>query len=383
LGINFNARLNPIEFTIVSINDEPFKEQTLMHRLFNKKSAGQYTGISPLVGIELTETVKYNQLVTVPNPFHVALFKELNNLTSAAAKPIAEAIKKYVRVNSRFLINLKPDFIFLLGAVKLITRIRSVGLSMCKPEVLPKEQRSCRIKGIYNVNLALNMYYKEPDIALNDKIVTNNIDFGQEGRIFILTGPNQGGKTTYTQAIGLAQILFQLGIFVPGDTASISPVDRIYTHFPVEEKPDSRMGRLGEESKRLNDIFLKATKYSLILLNESMQSTSPYEGLYISKEVTMALKLLGARAIFATHFHELANDLDSLNASIPGDSKIVSLISGVIEDTNNIHGIDVAKRTYIILPGVPQGTSYAKDIASRYGLSFDKLVETLKKREMY
>ncbi|NLD47843.1 MAG: hypothetical protein GX660_11720 [Clostridiaceae bacterium] len=382
LGVNFNARLNPVEFTIVSINEEPFKENTLLHRLFNKKSHQDFTGISPIVDIKPMETVKHNQLVTVPNPFHVALFKELNNVTSAACKPIAEAAKKYVKINSRFLSRLKPEIIFILGAVKLIKTIQSAGLIMCKPEVLPKSSRACKICGIFNINLALSMHYNNPEISLESRIVTNDVDIGDNGRIFILTGPNQGGKTTYTQAIGLAQLLFQLGIYVPGTKASISTVDRIYTHFPVEEKPDTRMGRLGEESKRLNDIFKKATPYSLILLNESLQSTSPYEGLYISREVIMTLKLLGARAIFATHFHELAEKLDELNSYLQGDSKVVSLISGVVENKESTDEFSPAQRTYKIIPGVPQGMSYAKDIASRYGLSFEKLVGMLSERKI-
>lgn len=382
LGVNFNAQLNPVEFTIVSVNEEPFKENTLLNRLFNKKSPDEFTGISPLVEIKPMETVQYNQLVTVPNPFHVALFKELNNVTSAAAKPIAEAVKKYVKINSRFLINLKPEIIFILGAVKLIKTIQETGLKMCKPEVLPKSSRACTISGIFNINLALSMHYKNPEINLQDKIVLNDVAFGENGRIFILTGPNQGGKTTYTQSIGLAQLLFQLGIYVPGTAAAISPVDRIYTHFPVEEKPDTRMGRLGEESKRLNDIFRKATPYSLILLNESLQSTSPYEGLYISREVITALKLLGARAVFATHLHELAEKLDELNSTVQSDSKVVSLISCIVENKDSTDEFSSVQRTYKIVPGVPQGTSYAKDIASRYGLSFEKLVGMLRERNI-
>ncbi|KNY29170.1 MutS-related protein [Pseudobacteroides cellulosolvens] len=381
LGINFNAKLNPIEFTIVSINEEPYKENTLLNRLFNKKSSEQYTGISPIVTIEAVETLKYNQVIKEPNPFHVAIFRELDKITQSAAKPIAQAIAKYIKINARLLLDIRTDMVFLLGMEKLISNMKKSGLRMCKPKVLQKEKRQCSIKGMYNINLALNMHYKDPQVDLTTKIISNDVNFDENGRIFILTGPNQGGKTTYTQAIGLTQILLQLGSYVPCDKAAMSPVDRIYTHFPVEERPDSRLGRLGEESKRLNDIFQKATGYSLILLNESLQSTSPYEGFYISKEVTMALKLLGARSVFATHFHELAEDLENLNSNLPGDSKIVSLISGVIENSDD-SDLEAAKRTYRIVPGLPQGKSYAKDIASRHGLSFEKLACTLKDRDI-
>jgi DNA mismatch repair ATPase MutS len=71
----------------------------------------------------------------------------------------------------------------------------------------------------------------------------------------ILTGPNQGGKTTYMQAIGLAQVMAQSGLFVPGRRARISPVDGIHTHFPVEERVGLGLGRFGDEARRIRTLF--------------------------------------------------------------------------------------------------------------------------------
>ena len=126
-----------------------------------------------------------------------------------------------------------------------------------------------------------------------------------EGRIFILTGPNSGGKTTYIQAVGALQIMFQAGVFIPCGKAWLSPVDNLYTHFPAEEKTGMDAGRLGEESKRFNGIFKIATRYSLVILNESFTSTSFTESFYLPRDIVCALRYLGARALFATHLHEL------------------------------------------------------------------------------
>ena len=79
---------------------------------------------------------------------------------------------------------------------------------------------------------------------LRDQIVTNEVNIGEAGRIFILTGPNQGGKTVYTQGVGLAQVMFQAGLYVPAQSARISPVDGIYTHFTTLEKTGEGTGRL-------------------------------------------------------------------------------------------------------------------------------------------
>jgi DNA mismatch repair ATPase MutS len=120
---------------------------------------------------------------------------------------------------------------------------------------------------------------------VDDAVVKNDVRMDKNGRIFILTGPNQGGKTTYVQMVGLCQILAQLGLWVPARQARISPVDGIYTHYPMEESSAKATGRFGDEAQRLSDIFTGATRHSLILLNESLASTNAGESLYIAQDL--------------------------------------------------------------------------------------------------
>src|SRR5207245_6024972 len=87
----------------------------------------------------------------------------------------------------------------------------------------------------------------------------------------------KAGKTTYTQMVGLCQILAQTGVWVPAASARLSPVDNIYTHYPVEEQLTKGTGRFGDEAQRLYQIFARGTRHSLILLNESLASTNPGE----------------------------------------------------------------------------------------------------------
>jgi hypothetical protein len=384
IGVNLDQNLRAFEATILSINDKPFKGESLINRLLKGKSSdnGNYIGISPLMKVE-NKAERPDFEPPIYDAFQVALFEQINILFNKTSKTIEEALRKYISVNSNFLVGLRREIFFLIGAAKLIKKIKASGLAMCKPEIRPLERRDFYIENIFNLNLALTMYNRMPHTSLNEIIVTNNVEFGDDGRIFILTGPNQGGKTTYIQAIGIVQFLCQLGIFVPGSKAYISPVDRIYTHFPVEEKPDTNAGRLGEEAKRISEIFNSATSNSLVLLNESLSSTSFNEGLYISKEIIAAMRVLGVRAVFATHFHELAENLNVYNQCIPGDSKIVSMVSGTLESSeDSSDGTLGAKRTYLIEPGPPQGLSYAKDIASKYGLDFKKIITLLHARNV-
>ncbi len=177
-----------------------------------------------------------------------------------------------------------------------------------------------------------------------------------------MTGPNRGGKTTFTQVIGVIFLLAQHGIYVPAESLSLSPCDNILTHFPADENKTVNLGRLGEESKRISEIFAAATDKSLLLFNESLSTTSFTEGLYIAKDVVRALRCLGARTVFNTHMHELAAGLDEMNA-VKGDLRVASLITGIHE----------GQRSYKVSIAPPEGVSYARDIAEKYGVSFEQL----------
>ena len=251
-----------------------------------------------------------------------------------------------------------PEIIFYVRFAELCDRIKAKGMPICKAEVISREERSCNISDIYNLKLAIKNVEGE-DID----IVTNEFDFDDDRRIYILTGPNRGGKTTITQAVGLAFLLAQNGIYVPASSMKFSPCDNIFTHFPADENDTVDLGRLGEESKRLAEIFSVATRYSLILLNESLATTNVAEGLYIAKDVVRAMRYLGVRSVFNTHMHDLARNLDELNSSTQGDSRVESMVTGV----------DNGRRSFKVFIAPPQGVSYAKDIAEKYGVTFDKI----------
>ncbi len=183
--------------------------------------------------------------------------------------------------------------------------------------------------------------------------------------------------------MGQSQVLFQAGLHVPGESARMSPVDGMYTHFATLERTDSGMGRLAEEARRLNDIFQRVTDKSLVLLNESLSSTSPGESLYLARDIVHALKLFSVRAIFATHLHELAENLDSTNAAVTGDSRVVSLVAGVTLNGDEAEASEEsAVSTFEIKKAPPRGLSYAKGIAIRHGISFEQLKDHWLERQV-
>ncbi|WP_230200171.1 MutS-related protein [Bacillus niameyensis] len=367
IGINLDQTLKPVEAVFLSIESKPYKKPSVLSNFLGLKSADEKVrGVS-----------QFQRFLNKP-AFESTLFRELEDIFSEAVLPIGAAIRQYTRFHSLSLSSLAFEISFYIGASKWIQKLTSSGLSMCKPIVLPKENRECKIENLRDMILAMDGMYIA-GINLNQRIVGNDIEFGPNGRVFILTGPNQGGKTTYTRSIGLAQLLFQAGLYIPGSSAAISPVDWICTHFNEEETPDVKNGRLGEKSQRLAGVFERATPYSLILLNESFSSTSPGEGLYLAEDIIKGIVIIGCRTVFATHFHELAANIDIINSEFPeSDSRLISMVAGV--ERHELSKDSTGKRTYKITPSPPQGLSYAQDIARLYGISLEQITEKLRIR---
>ena len=176
-----------------------------------------------------------------------------------------------------------------------------------------------------------------------------------------------------TCALGLSQVMLQLGMFVPAEEAKISPVDAIFTHFPTGAEDTIDKGRLGEECDRLREIFEVVTPYSLVLMDESFSSTGAYEASYIAAEVLGALSHVGCRCLFSTHLHQLAAELDDINARAKetGDAMIDTLVAGM----------ETGQRSFKIYRRKPDGKSYARDIAEKYGISYDTIVKNFDSRQ--
>ncbi len=377
IGINLDSEFMPVEAMLLSVNDKPFKDGSFLDRLMKgKKNRSEQQGVGPLhvVGEHYVQGMAGEVVKSGSrrDPLMVPLFRDLHDIMKSVITPIETVLRRYTHIQARRLLPLENEIAFYLGALALLRRLQECGLPLCQPEVLPISERAMRLEGMFNLLLAF--HHLKTDQKNGMPIILNDVEFGSDGRIFILTGPNQGGKTVYTQAIGIVQLLFQAGLFVPARQAQISPVSGIYTHFASEEEFNSRQGRLSEEAARLAEIFQNLTPHDLVLLNESLSSTSPRESFYLALDIVRALRLYEARAVFATHLHELAENLDQLNAETESDSMVASLVAGVDQEGKDLESeTRFVERTYQIKPGPPQGLSYAKGIAHRFGISYEQL----------
>jgi len=283
------------------------------------------------------------------------LFQDLDRLVTHVAQPVARALNQYARINSDSLMGLEYELAFFAAAARLFGRLSFY----CFPEIAPLDERVTHIDELASLHLLLLQNETPP--------VTSEADFGDTGRIAILTGPNSGGKTTYLRSVAMAHILFQAGLPVPARRARMSPIDTILTHFPALES--QHQGRLAEEAIRLRALFERATSYSLVLLNETFSSTSPDEAIYLAQDVLCGLRVIGVRAIYATHLIELAQRIHEIEAVIDGNSSLFSLIATVQLDTEG-----QTVRTFRIERGLPLGRSYAQEIARLHGISLEQIL---------
>lgn len=402
LGINLNERYEPSEVGIVSINSKAFSKSGILSNFcdfLNRKDEiqdgnawnGQYSfrtagrEMEDGNGMELTAAamlpgmqgiiargaVAHRGIADVSNDpmskdvTHI-LDRAVTSMLTRIVKKLKHLLSRHVTVSTSTISALLPELIYYIQWAEYIERLQKEGFVMVKPKVLEEEKREMRAKGIYNLKLAQSMLEKKQS---SKEIVGNDLDFDAEHRIYILTGANRGGKTTITQAIGISFLFAQGGIYVPADSFSFSPVDNIFTHYPADENKTMDLGRLGEESKRFRDIFMESTPQSLLLLNESFSTTSFEEGFFIARDVVRILLKLGVRTIFNTHMHKLAREVDELNKESL-ESKAASLIT----ETQK------GRRSYRLKVAPPEGTSYARDIAEKYGVTYEMLEEAKFKR---
>ncbi len=368
IGVNLDSSLRPVQAALLAVNEKPFTDQSFLNRLLGVQT-GQ-TGIAPLHSVPS----KVANLDGPIDPLMVPLFADLASVLEKTAMPVADQLNQYAGLHGTLFTDLRQALIFYLGAIHFIRRFEQAKLPMCRPQIVPADERRCEVSDSYNVHLALREL--DANSGSGMEIVLNDIRMGPAGHILILTGPNGGGKTTYMQGVGVVQILAQLGCHVPGTQAAISSLDQLFTHFPLEEKPESGTGRFGEEAIRLKKIFEQVTRHSLVLLNESLSSTNFSESLYLAQDLVRILRRIGARAIYSTHLHELAGSVEELNRSVPGDSVIVSVVSSPIEADGPATGAD-ARNRYKLEVRPPLGQSYAREIAARYGISYQQLEDTL------
>ncbi|MBQ7153739.1 MAG: hypothetical protein IJR83_07400 [Clostridia bacterium] len=359
IGVNLDQQLRPREAGVLSINAVPFKSGDIIDKILRLNFKGdEYTCIANLVPFGKKQSD--NEKTALSLAFNSAI----NDVYKSSLRSWKQIVQNYVLENTDFLLNLIPEFELLVRGTEFLRQLKKKGCILTEPDIRPVSDHACILKDLYNPCVALK---------IDGDVVPNDLDYDEQAGIYVLTGPNRGGKSVITCALGLCQVMMQLGMFVPAREAILSPVDAIYTHFPTGAEDTIDKGRLGEECARLSEIFENITSDSLVLLDESLSSTGSFEASYIASEVLAGLACAGCRCLFSTHLHELAAKIDEINELTKprGGIRIDTLVAGIGEE---------GSRSFKIIRTKPDGKSYARDIAGRYGLTYDNILKMIGKQ---
>lgn len=234
---------------------------------------------------------------------------------------------------------------FYVAYLEQIAPIQDRGLDFCLPEVTV-DDREVRAREAFDLSLVLT----------GTSMVANDFELTGAERILVVTGPNQGGKTTFARMFGQLHYLASLGLPVPAREARLLLPDRVFTHFEREESVVTLRGKFEDELVRIHEILGHATARSVLVMNESFGSTTLRDALVVGGEIVGQVIELGALCVFVTFVDELAGV----------GPQTVSMMSNVASD-------DPARRTYKIRRRPADGLAYATALAAKYGLAYAAL----------
>ena len=239
---------------------------------------------------------------------------------------------------------------FYISYLSYISKIKE---RFCFPQISDKN-KSMRVENGFDLALAYSLVLEKKKVVANDYVLE------KQERIMIVSGANQGGKSTFSRAFGQINYLASLGLPVPASEAKLFLIDRVFTHFEREEHIGNLHSKLQEDLVRIHKILESATPKSLVILNEIFSSTSLKDAIFLSKKIMEKIVELDLFCIWVTFIEEL----NSLN------EKRVSMVSLI--DINNIEN-----RTYKIIKKESDGLAYAKSIAKKYRLSSEQILKRI------
>lgn len=262
----------------------------------------------------------------------------LSDLRNRGLALTSQALGQAVDHILNFFKMLRTELAFYIGGINLYEKMTTLGLKTAFPHVWPMEEYRLNCKGLFDICLA---------ITLNKDVVGNDVN-ADHRQLVMITGANQGGKSTFLRSVGLAQIMMQSGLFVAAEMFDANVVRGIFTHYKREEDRSMTSGKFDEELKRMSALADALTPNAMILFNESFASTNEREGSEIGMQIVSALLDSGLKILFVTHLYQFAHAMDEMQSQ-----RTLFLRAERHDD---------GERTYKLSEGKPLETSFGEDL---------------------
>ena len=267
--------------------------------------------------------------------------RTLSELKDRGINLVANALAQSTDHILSFFTMLRTELAFYVGCLNVHGQLAQRGEPMSFPLPVASGERRHAFQGLYDVCLAL---------TVGQSIVGNDVNADRKDLVLI-TGANQGGKSTFLRSIGLAQLMMQCGMFAPAESFCANVCESLFTHYKREEDATMKSGKLDEELSRMSDIVDKITSNSMLLLNESFAATNEREGSEIARQIINALLEKRIKVFFVTHLYELAHGFH--------DKKMENALFLRAERQTD------GGRTFKVIEGEPLQTSYGEDVYNR------------------
>jgi DNA mismatch repair ATPase MutS len=268
-----------------------------------------------------------------------AIFSQLDIFYNDHVNYIDETVKRFER-----------EIQFYVSYKKFISQFQSIGLCFCLPDITENRKNIYCHDG-FDLMLAQKLIKENQTVVCNDYYLTDH------ERVMVITGPNQGGKTTFARMVGQLNHLGSLGCPIPGRDARVFLFDRILTHFERQENVANLRGKLQDDLIRINEILNRATARTLIIMNEIFTSTTSHDAIYLGTKIIEKIIALEATCVCVTFIDELT----ALNDSI------VSMMS-MIDDKDHAH------RSFKVCRKSADGLAYSRTIVEKYHLTYSELL---------
>jgi DNA mismatch repair ATPase MutS len=316
---------------------------------------------APDYGADVLETFqKFSQGAARAYNFEFHASPEMNHIEAAILDLVAQIypetfsfLEEYGARHSDFLnrtiARFDREIQFYLACTEHVQRLTRAGLVFCYP-VVSDQSKAVTAREVFDIALA------EKLVREGTLPVTNNFYLTEQERIFVVSGPNQGGKTTFARTFGQLHYLASIGCPVPASEAKLFLFDRLFTHFEEEESIANFSGKLEDELLRIHRILECATPNSILIMNESFLSTTLNDALFLSRKIMEKIVALDMLCVSVTFLDELATFSETT----------VSMVSTVNPE-------DLALRTFKVMRKPADGLAYAVAIAEKYRLTHDKL----------
>ncbi len=263
--------------------------------------------------------------------------RALSEISESALSNVAITTSEAADHVNAFFEMLRTELAFYIGCLNLRTTLRNRSMPICFP-VIAEDANCLAFKDLRDPSLSL---------SIGSEIVGNDLEAGT-ALVLLVTGANQGGKSTYLRSIGLAQMMMQAGMFVTARQFSTDLRDGFFTHYRRREDRGLNSGKFDEELRRMNWLVEHVGHKPLFLFNESFAATNEHEGAEISRQIITALTESGARVVFVTHMLALAELLAEQDASM------VRFLRAERSENGD--------RSFRILPGAALSTSFGRDL---------------------